>query len=156
MASLTITIDRTGMVGDPDPLVLVSDRTDAASNIALGCSGFQEPARRMRRRIAPPSDFTHGNVTLGWSWDQALLSFDVMPFDATEAQAKAALAELEAAIARLQFNVTVEVGDAPGLVYLCDAGEAVPVSGRSLVDLRYVRPKWSVEIPCYPIAEEAS
>lgn len=155
MVALTISIDRTGMVGAPAPLVLVSNSSDPASNTVLGCAGFREPARRMRRRVAPPSDFSHGDVTLGFSYDQALLVFDVMPFGATEAQAKAALDELEAAIARLQFEVTVTVGDAPALVYVCDAGEAVSTTDRSYMDLRYVQPKWSVEIPCYPIPTEA-
>lgn len=152
---LTISIDRTGMVGAPAPLVLVSNSADPASNTVLGCSGFREPARRMRRRVAPPSDFTHGDVVLGFAYDQALLVFDVMPFGASEADAKAALAELEAAIARLQFEVTVTVGDAPGAVYLCDAGEAVPTNDRTYVDLKFVQPKWSIEIPCYPIPTEA-
>jgi hypothetical protein len=155
MPSLTISIDRTGMVGAPAPLVLVSNTADVASNTVLGCSGFREPAKRMRRRVAPPSDFLHGDVVLGFAYDQSLLVFDVLPFNATEAQAKTALVELEAAIARLQFEVTVTVGDADPLVYLCDAGEAVPVGDRSWVDLQYVRPKWSVEIPCYPIPTEA-
>lgn len=154
MVSLTISIDRTGMVGSPAPLVLVSDRADPASNIALGCSGFREPAKRMRRRIAPPSDFLHGDVVLGFAYDQADLSFEVMAFNATETEAKAALAELEAAIARLQFELTVTVGDSPSLVYVCDAGEAIPVRDRSYVDLKYVHPKWSVSIPCYPIPTE--
>ena len=152
--TLTISIDRTGMGGSPAPLVLVSDRSDPASNTVFGCSGFREPAKQMRRRVAPPSAFLHGDVVLGFAYDQANLAFEVMPIGATEAQAKAALAELELAIARLQFEVTVTVGDASGLVYLCDAGEAFPVADRSYVDLKYVQPKWSVSIPCYPIPTE--
>lgn len=154
--SLTITIDRTGMAGSPDPLVLVGDRSDVASNSVLGVSGYREPARQMRRRTAPPSDFSHGDVTLGWSWQQSILPFDVtaMP-GSSETQVKAAIAELEAAIARLQFEVTVVVGDAPGLVYVCDAGEAIPTGDRSYADLRAVRPSWSVSIPCHPVPTEA-
>lgn len=153
--TLTITIDRTGMAGDPDPLVLVSNRADGTSNTVLGCAGFQEPAKQVRRRVAPPSDYMHGDVVLGWSWQQSLLSFEVLPVEATEAEAKAALAELEAAITRLQFAVTTVVGDAPGLVWTCDAGEAIPTAARSYMDLRLVQPKWAVSIPCHPVPTEA-
>lgn len=150
---LTVTIDRTGMVGAPAPLVLLGH--PGTSNTVLGCSDYREPAKWVNRRMAPPSAFAHGQVVLGMTYEQSLLSFTVFPEGATEAQGKAAIFELEAAIARLQFEVTVTVGDAPGLVYVCDAGEVVPVGDRTYTDLRYANPKWSVEIPCYPIPTEA-
>lgn len=153
MSSLTITIDRTGMAGAPAPLVLLGQA--GASNTVLAVSGYREPARQMRRRTAPPSDFVHGEVTLGWSYQQSILSFDVAAFGATEAQAKAAIAELEAALGRLQFEVTVEVGDAPALTWTCDAGEAIPIGDRTYANLRAAEPSWSVAIPCYPIPTEA-
>lgn len=154
--SLTIAIDRTGMAGAPAPLVLVSKASDVASNSVLGVSGYREPAKQMRRRTAPPSDFLHGDVVLGMVYQQATLPFQVTAKPgSTETQVKAALAELEAAIARLQFEVTVTVGDAPAQTWTCDAGEAMPTSDRSYADLRSVRPSWSVSIPCYPIPTEA-
>lgn len=153
--SLTVTIDRTGMVGAPAPLVLVASRSDVTSNTVLGVSGYREPARQMRRRTAPSSDFSHGDVTLGWSWQQSILAFDVTAKPgSTETQVKAAISELEAALARLQFEVTVEVGDAPALTWTCDAGEAIPTGDRSYADLRAVRPSWSVSIPCHTVPTE--
>lgn len=153
--SLTITIDRTGMAGAPTPLVIVSKASDVASNTVLGCSGYREPSRQMRRRMAPPSDFSHGELTLGWSYQQAALVFDVTAKPgATESQLKAAISELEAAIARLQFTVTVEVGAAPALAWTCDAGEAIPSGPRTYADLSAVRATWSVAIPCHPVSTE--
>lgn len=149
--TLTISIDRTGMAGDPDPLVLLAQVGSA--NTVLGVTGYREPARQARVRYAPPSDFVHGEVALGWTWQQSILAFQVRPFGATETEGRAAWAELEAAITRLGFEVTVTVGDAPAETWVCDPGSVTPVSDRTYSDLRYANASWAVEIPCHPVPE---
>lgn len=153
MSSLTISIDRSNMAGSLDPLVLLGHVGSA--NTVLGVIGYREPARQTRVRYAPPSDFTHGDVALGWNWQQSVLPFTVRGFGATETQVKAAIAELEAAVARMSYEVTVTVSDAPALVWTCDPGQVIPVRDRSYTDLRLAVPAWSVEIPCHPVPEEA-
>lgn len=149
MSTLAISIDRTGMVGDPEPLVLLGHK--GSSDTVLGITGYRDPAKQVRVAYAPPSRFAHGEVPLGWSWQQSQLLFDVVPFGATETTGKAAIAELEAAITRLSFEVTVTVNGAPAETWTCTAGEVVPVRERSFVDLRYSNPAWSVSLPCHPV-----
>lgn len=153
MSTLTVSIDRTGMAGAPTPLVLLGHVGSA--NTVLGVTGYREPARQTRVRYAPPSDFTHGDVALGWNWQQSILSLTVRGLGATEAEVKAAIAELEAAVARMPYEVTVTVGDAPALVWTCDPGQVIPVRERTYTDLRLATASWSVEIPCHPVPEEA-
>lgn len=149
MSTLTISIDRTGMVGDPDPLVLLAQ--DGASDTVLFVTGYAEPAKQVRNRFAPPSDFSHGEVPLGWSWQQSLLLFEVTPFEATETEGKVAIVELEAAISRLSFVVTVTVGDADPYAWTCTAGSITPTTARSYMDLTHSNPSWAVSIPCHPV-----
>lgn len=149
MSTLTITVDRTGMAGAPDPLVLLGH--DGSSNTVLSVTNFQEPAKAPRVRYAPPSDFSHGDVPLGWSWQQSLLSFDVAPFDADEGAGRAAIEELEGALSRLSFEVTVEVNDAPARTYVCTVGAVMPNGPRTFVDMRDSDPVWTVTIPCHPV-----
>lgn len=151
MSTLTISIDRTGMVGDPDPLVLIAH--DDEGETVLGVTGYSEPARQVRNRYAPPSDFAHGQVPLGFTYQQSLLTFEVVPFDATETQGKAAVLELEAAVARLSYEVTVTVNGAPTYTWTCTAGSVLPVGARSYVDLKYANPSWAVSLPCHPVPE---
>lgn len=153
MSTLTVSIDRTGMAGSPAPLILLGHVGSA--NTVLGATAYREPARQKRVRYAPPSDFAHGDVALGWNWQQSILSFTVRAFNANETQLKAAIDELEAAVSRMRYEVTVTVGDAPALVWTCDPGQVIPVRDRTYTDLRLATAPWSVELPCHPVPEEA-
>lgn len=152
MPTLIISIDRSDMVGAPAPLVLSGTSGDPLSNTALGASGYREPARQARVRYAPASDFAHGEVALGWNWQQSLLQFTAMaPAGTSESVAKAAIAELEEAITRLSYSVTVTVDDAPAYTWACVPGSVTPTADRSYVDLKYGNATWAVDLPCNPV-----
>lgn len=117
----------------------------------LSVSDYTEPPRQKRRMYAPDGD-GHGSVLLGWSYQQTLHAFTVFKENAaTEAAARAAIAELDAAISRVQFPMTVTVGDASPETWTCDAGDIAPVGGRSFTDLATHDNAWAVTIPAYPI-----
>lgn len=150
MALLTISIDRTSLA--LDPLVLVGDK-GSTTNTKLAISAYQEPSRQARVRRAPPSDHVHGDLALGWNWQQSALSFVVVALEATEAEGKAAVLELEEAVARLSYSVTVTVGTAPPYTWTCDPGSVTATRNRTRFDVRSGQSEWSVELPCHPVPE---
>lgn len=146
--TLTISIDRTGMAGSPGPLVLTGAK---ATTTTLGVTEYAEPAVQARVQYAPTSVWTHGETALGWSYQQSLLAFSVVPVGADEDDGRAAITELRAALSRLSFTVTVTVDGAPAETWTCDAGTVEPAGSRTLADLRYNTPTWNVSVPAYPV-----
>lgn len=146
--SLTISIDRAAL--DLDPLVLV------ASGVGeLGITAYREPAMQARLTTTS-SQLVHGDVTLGWSWQQALLDFSFTTRVDTETDSRALVAAVRDAISQgLSFAVTVTASDAPAETWSCNPGSLTPDAGRSRVDMKHVRPVWSVSLPCYPIRSVA-
>lgn len=145
--TLTISIDRTSLT--LDPLVLTGHIDE---DRVLSVSDYQEPAMQPRIQYAPSSDDVSGEMPLGWVWQDSILGFNVFSdASSTEADMRSKVAELVAAIARLSYETTVTVNDAPPEVWTCRPGSVAPVGGRSLVDMRLHNPVWSVAIPVYPI-----
>lgn len=148
VATMTVTIDRSGMAGSPADLVLSGKISDGT---ALGLLDYQEPALQPRIRYAPSSDYVHGDLPLAWSWQQSVMSFAVMPINpANETAAQAALDDLTAAISRLTYAVTV-VKSGVTEVWTCNAGSMSPAGSRTRLNLTRNIPVWSVSLPCYPV-----
>lgn len=117
---------------------------------ALSVSNYQEPAMQARVTYAPTGD-EHGDMALGWSYQQALLSFSVFAEEDSEADARAAIAELVAALGRLGYETTVTTNDADAETWTCDPGSVVPAGDRTAADMRNFTNEWVVTIPVYPI-----
>lgn len=144
--SLTVSIDRTSLAL---PALVFSAAAGASD---LGLTGYQEPAMQPRIDYAPASRITHGEVSLGWAWQQTLLNFSFTTIVATEAESRTLIAAVRSAITQVPtYSVTVTVSGAPAETWRCDPGSLTPDAARSLVDMKQVRPVWSVSIPCYPV-----
>jgi hypothetical protein len=124
-----------------------------SSNTVLGVTGYREPAMQPRIQYAPSSLELHGDLALGWTWQQTILGFEVAAFSAASEQAsRDAVAELLAAITQgLEFDVSVTVGDADPEVWTCNPGTLTPTGDRSSADLRRHTDPWSVTLPAYPV-----
>lgn len=148
--SLTISIARTSM---SLPALVLTGHDDASR--VLSVSDYTEPALQARITYAPDGD-THGSLALGWSYQQAILGFSVFKESAaSEAEARAAIAELAAALGRMRYTVTITVNDADPEAWTCDAGSIAPAGGRSFNDLKTHDNAWAVTIPAYPVRSVA-
>lgn len=150
--SLTISINRTGMSGSPAPFVCAGNDTTRD----LSVTSYREPALAPRITYAPVGD-SHGDVPLGWSYQETILAFNV--FDegsTTEDQMRVKIALLAAALARLSYEVTVTVNGAHAETWTCRPGTVTAADDRTSTDLRNHRPVWSVAIPAYPVRSVAS
>lgn len=118
----------------------------------LSVSGYREPSMQARITYAPTGD-QHGDMPLGWSYQEALLgfnAFDEAPGD-TEDDARAKIAELAAALGRLSYEVTVTINDADPETWTCRPGSIAPADDRTSIDLQTNTNTWAVTIPAYPI-----
>jgi hypothetical protein len=150
--TLTISIDRTGMTGSPAPLVLHGNRGTGS----LGITDYTEPAMQPRGRDAPTADDLDGETTTAWSWQETMLVFEVVTdVSASEADSRSLIAELRAAITRLNVPVTVTVGDAPAETWRGKLGTLTPTGPRNRWDLAKHNPTWTVTIRCHPIRSVA-
>lgn len=148
MSDLTISIDRTAL--SLSPLVFVG-----SGDGQLGVTDYREPAMQPRLRVAPASDFIHGEVALAWSWQQTILEWSFATFGTTEAESRSLLAEVRTAVTQgLSFPVTVTVNGVAE-TWSCSPGPVNPESPRTFENLRDSDPTWSVSLPCYPIREVA-
>lgn len=151
MPTVTITIDRSSMAL-PD---LVIDGQQPLSG-DLGLVSYQEPALQPRIKYAPTSDWVHGEMALGFTYQQVMLQLDVTtPNATTEAQARAAIAALAAALGRLSFTTTVTIDGATPETWSCQPGSVSPAEARTYVDLVHHRPVWQVSIPAQPLRSYA-
>lgn len=145
MATLTVSIDRTDM--GLAALVLYGHEVAGSK---LGISDFQAPGRQARVRYAGDSDHLHGSVAVASTWQQALLSFDVLPDVTSEAELQQVIGELRAAVERLTYTTTVTINDGTPEVWRCDMGSVV-AEPRTLENLSAFDVVHTVTIPCYPI-----
>jgi hypothetical protein len=146
MPTFEISIDRASLSTTP----LVMSGNDGAAT-SLKVTTYRAPAMQARIRYAPSSEYVHGDTALAWSWQQTILAFEVTTRGAaTEAAAKAAVAELVAAVARLNYTVTV-TEDGVAETWACDPGTVAPRDDRNRVDLEHHSTVWSVTIPCHPV-----
>lgn len=140
-----ITINRADM--DLPALVLRNDRTTP-----LTLTRYREPSMVPRITSAPRSAWIPGDIPLAWTWQESQLLFGVAARDATsEAAARAAIADLTAAVARLSYQVTVTPVDANPETWVCRAGSVEPAADRDYADLAHHDPEWIVSMPCNPI-----
>jgi hypothetical protein len=143
VSTLVITID--------DTVDIVMEGSEAGTT-PLGVTAYTEPAPQPRVTYAPTSPYLHGETPLSWTYDQCFLNFTVAPLgQTTEAAARALIATLRTSLARLSFNVTVNVDGAGNEVWACHAGSVTPAGGRDSINLRDHNPEWNVTIPCYPV-----
>lgn len=144
--TLTISIDRTGMPGDPNPLVFTAiDDPDRP----LGINDYVQPATQSQI-VAIRDDHLHGEKPLRWSYGQAMLQWNTFPVAATETVAQALLVEIRAALGRLRYEITTQVSGAPAETWTSYAGSVVP-TGRTLENLTHHDPIWAITVPCHPI-----
>jgi hypothetical protein len=151
--TLTISIDRTGMVGAPAPLTF-----SATPGVGtLGITDYTEPAVAPQNIYASTSDYEHGETIRGARWHNTLLSWEVVTDAAsTEQAAREAIAEVLAAVSRLEYEVTVTVDGAPAETWLAQGYGTVTVNGaRTFANLRDHNPVWSITLPVYPTREIA-
>lgn len=147
--SLTISIDRTSL-GEA-PLVL-----SAAPGSELGITDYAEPAMLARVSYAPASRIVHGEMSLGWAWQQTVLPFSFSTFVDTEAESRALVASVLAAVTQAPtFEVTVTISDAAAETWVCDPGSLAPSGSRTRPDMQRARPVWAVSLPCYPVRSVA-
>lgn len=145
--TLTISIDRTGMAGSPAALTF-----SATPGVGeRGITNYREPMLQTRRRTVEADDI-HGERTQAWKWQQTILAFDVVTdASATEAESRALVAEIRAAVSRLSYAVTVTVNGATAEVWACTVGSANYRDARMYADLVDHNPVVSVSIPCHPV-----
>lgn len=147
MATITISIDRTALSLSP---LVMDGNADGTSGLAV--ANYTDPALQARIQYAPSSLEQHGDLALGWTWQQTILGFDVFPDDqASEAAAQALVDELRDAITQaLEFDVTVTKGGSVE-VWTCNPGSLVPVGGRTVANLEEHDAVWTVTLPCFPV-----
>lgn len=147
--TLTISIDRSAL--SLSPLLFVG-----SGDGQLGITDYREPAMQPRLRVAPASDFIHGEIPLAWSYQQTILEWSFATFGTTEAESRTLVAEVRAAVTQgLSFPVTVTVNGAPAETWSCNPGQVVSETPRTYENLRDSDPTWLVSLPCYPIREVA-
>lgn len=148
MSTFSISIDRTSL--SLSPLVLSGD---AGTTAELGVANYSEPAMLPRVGYAPSSDFVHGDLALGWTYQQTLLNFDVFATSpADEQEQRDLIADLVAAVTQFPaYEVTVTVDDAAPETWTCDPGSVTPNGSRNWADVKHHNPVWAVSIPCYPV-----
>lgn len=146
--TLTISIDRT--VLSLSPLLFV-----ASGDGQLGVTDYREPALQPRLRVAPPSDFIHGEIPLAWSYQQTILEWSFATFGTTEVESRVLVAEVRAAVTQaLSFPVTVTINGVAE-TWSCNPGQVTAEGSRTYENLRDSDPSWLVSLPCYPIREVA-
>jgi hypothetical protein len=150
--TFTISIDRTSL--SESPLVLSGT---AGTTAALGVSNYQEPGMLPRVSYAPQSDFVHGDLALGWTWQQTVLNFTVFATAApTEQSNRDSITELVQAVTQFpSFEVTVTVDDSAPETFYCDPGSVTPLNSRTVYDVLLHNPEWAVSIPAFPVRSVA-
>lgn len=142
-----IKIYRDTLPGDLDPLEF-SARLDGRD---LGIVTYQPPAMLPDYGYMVNHPDVDGSELTSVRWQQALLNFDWLRVTATtEAEIRAAYAEVLEAIAPIRFRVGTIVNDAEEEIWIADRGAMTP-GPRDLVSTRYLCPVYSVAIPVNPI-----
>lgn len=142
---IELSIDRTGLTPST-PLFIASDRS---TDLVL--TSYTEPALVADITYAPSSAYVDGEIALATRYAQTGLAFVIgAPDPDSEAQARAALAELADALNRLEYDLTETIDDAVR-TWHCLPGSITPMGPRTYRNLRDHRPQWQVSIPAYPI-----
>ncbi len=145
--TFTISIDRTSM----SLAALTFSGTPGVGELGIVRDSYQEPQLQPRLRTVGADDI-HGERTQAWKWQQTILAFDVVTdASATEAESRALVAEIRAAVSRLSYAVTVTVNGATAEVWACTVGSANYRDARMYADLVDHNPVVSVSIPCHPV-----
>lgn len=143
--TLTISIDRT--VLSLSPLVFVGQ-----GDGELGIEDYREPAIQPRVSYAPSSEWQHGEIAMGWSYQQSILEWSFFTDVDTESESRALIAAVRAAVTQgINFEVTVSVSDADDEVWVCNPGSVSPTESRTYLNMRTPDPVWNVSLPCYPV-----
>ena len=142
MATFSLSIDRTSL--SLPPLVLHGDRQ------AGWClmPGWQMPGQQARIAYAA-SPYLHGDVATDWTWQQGVMSGDVLPVAEDRADLDAIVSELRTALGRLSYDVTVE-WNGVSETWRCDPGSMSP-SSLTWISIGRNEPVYSLSIPCYPL-----
>jgi hypothetical protein len=143
--SLTIAIDRTGMTPSTD-LVLSGDDD---SNVWGVLPGWQIPGKQPEIQLAS-SPRTHGGVVKQWKWLDGIMSGHLAATPDTPAELQEAIDELEAALGRSAYDITV-TKNGIGRLWRCQPGTVNP-STIDYEQLAHNQHPYSISIPCYPIA----
>jgi hypothetical protein len=144
--SLTISIDRTSM---SLPALLLTGHDDPARLMSV--ASYREPSMQPRITYAPTGD-AHGDMPLGWSYQETVIAFNVFcERPATEADARSAIAEVAAALGRLNYTMTITVNGAAPETWTCRPGSIQAADDRTSTDMGTHENVWGVAIPAYPI-----
>lgn len=144
--TLVISIDRTDMTLP----ALVFRGTPGSGE--LGITEYTEPAMQPRNRYASPSHYYDGEEILGAAWQNAILGWDFVTDEAAdEEESRELIAEVRAAISRLEYEVTITVDGAPDEVWLVQGyGTLTPAGARTRANLVDHDPVWAVTLTAYP------
>jgi hypothetical protein len=146
MSNFDLSIDRSDMEGDLDPLVLHGDRQPGWCLMP----GWQMPGEDVNIAWAT-SPTTEGAVATHATTQQAIMSGDVL-WEADEGdgptERAAAVAELKAALRRLSYTVTSDWNGVDD-DWLCNRASIVP-SPLDYLSVDRDMPIYSLTIPCYP------
>ena len=141
----TLSIDRTSLSLTP----LVLSGVDDASVWGV-LAGWQMPGKDAVV-IRASSPLTHGSTPTHWKWQDAVMSGEVAAQAASTGALAAAIADLEAAIGRLEYDVEVTRNGVPWGTWRCGPGSLTP-SPLDYVNLRDDQQAFSLTIPCFPVA----
>lgn len=119
----SVSIDRSSMVGDLDPLVITNNPHGTTLHLPEDFAVW--PAFETRRTYAPDSGYEAGRTLLAAVQDAAELSLTVYAHGASGALLAAAKAELEAALAQWSYDLTLTV-DSVAHVYHAEILLGVP------------------------------
>lgn len=146
--SLVISMDRTGMAGDPEPLVWYGTRGTGS----YGITDYTEPAEVPQNLYATKSDYEDGQEPRGATMLNTLLGWDfTTDVAASENASRLLIAEVRLAIRRLRYAVTVTTAGASPEVWLVRGyGSLTPAGSRTYADLKRHNPEWSLSLPINP------
>jgi hypothetical protein len=147
-SALQVSIDRTSL--SLATLVLPGSRDGSGMHLVA----YSPPALQARTAYMPDAPGIHGSEAVSWSWQQALLSFNVKMTAATETALRANYLALVAAISQFpSFTVTTILSGAAAEVWTANPGsiQLVDPAGRTPGDVHNLNPVYAVTIPVYPI-----
>lgn len=142
---ISISIDRSGMVGAPAPLVIADYPT--ASGLHLPEDGVVWPVFETRRTYAPDSAYEAGRLLLAAVQGAAELPLTVYAMGTSGADLAASKAELEAALAQWSYDLTLTV-DSVAYTYHAEIVLGIPWGpiDSGMVRARMARTSFSIPL----------
>lgn len=145
--TLTISIDRTGMVGSPAALDFSATPGDGERGIV----NYVDP-RLVPQLQTLSADDIHGERLQSWKWQAAILGFDVvLDAAASEDEVTSLVDEIREAVSRMSFSVTVVKDGGTPQVWSCYVGQVNFKDARTRQNLTDHNPVIEVLIPCHPV-----